>query len=322
MRTVTKIVVLYPANEDQKKQLKESYESAVFQFTNKNSVTQAQLEEADIIIGNPAIAMLQKCKTTKLLQLNSAGNEAFLEEGVLPENCVLCNASGAYGLGISEYMLGVTLSLFYNLPTYHSQQKQHLWQDAGKARTIMGSKVLVVGMGNIGSEYAKRMYGLGASVIAIKRTMSEKPVYIDEIGLTKDIDAYLPYVDIIANCLPNTPATRKLFDEKKFSLMKKDAIFINVGRGTTVDTNALYDALKNGKIAKAAIDVSDPEPLPKDHPLWDLDNILITPHISGDFHVPQTLQIITEIACENLRQYQGEQTYRNQVDFKTGYRRH
>lgn len=315
-----KIVVLYPVKDAHKNQLQKSFPNGNFLYSSSRTISQEELMEANIILGNPKPAMLRLCSNVKLVQLNSAGNDAY-QASDIPSGCVLCNASGAYGLGISEYLLATTLSLSYNLPTYQRQQVVHEWSDAGVATPIYGSTVLVVGFGDIGSCYAKRMKALGAYVIALKRVQGDKPDYVDELVLSEQLQDVVPKADIIANSLPHTKQTEHMFNKDMFALMKKSAIFLNVGRGATVDSEALYHALSTNALRGAAIDVTETEPLPHDHPLWELKNLIITPHISGKYHVPQTMDMITDMVCENLQHFQQNQMYINVVDFETGYRK-
>ena len=135
------------------------------------------------------------------------------------------------------------------------------------------------------------------------------------------LDEVLPRADVVFSVLPGTPAATHLYTAERFDLMKPDAIFINCGRGAAVENSVLYDALKNGRIASAAIDVSEVEPLPPDSPLWTLDNLMITPHVSGYYHLPRTLECIVDIAAENLARFMRGEELINVVDFTTGYKK-
>ena len=129
----------------------------------------------------------------------------------------------------------------------------------------------------------------------------------------------LPKADVVVSILPNTPVTRGVFGKQQFRTMKKTAVFLNAGRGNAVDTEALCNALITGEIYAAGLDVTDPEPLPQEHRLWNIKNAVITPHISGDFHLPQTLDFIADIAVENVRRYLSGEELLHVVDFQTGY---
>ena len=165
------------------------------------------------------------------------------------------------------------------------------------------------------------MDALGSHVNAVKRRPSDKPEYIEELYLLKDLDKLLPEADIVALCLPGTEQTRHLFNAKRIKLMKESAILLNVGRGTVVDTEALCDALDKGQLYGAALDVTEPEPLPPDHRLWKFRNVVITPHTSGQYHLPETLNKIVRISAENLMRFMNHKELRNEVDFTSGYKK-
>lgn len=275
----------------------------------------------DIIIGNLPKEKLNIAKNLKWLQLNSAGADVYVKEGVLPEGVILTNATGAYGLAISEHMLGVLLELLKKLNLYRDNQRENIWKDEGEVRSIYGSTVLVVGLGDIGSEFAKRIKALGGYTIGIRRSDTRKPEFIDELYLMDKLDEVLGRADVVALTLPQTKDTYKLFNKDRLLKMKKGAVLLNVGRGTVIDTDALYEVLQEDYLFGAAIDVTDPEPLPSAHNLWDLKNVIITPHISGDYHLRETHNRIVNIAAENLKAYLKGEELKNIVDLSTGYRR-
>lgn len=278
------------------------------------------LVDVEVIVGNLSPALLKNCQNLKLLQLNNAGTEGFIGEGIIPEGAVLANATGAYGVAMSEFMVGTLLSLMKNLDLYKYNQVKHEWKDCGPVGAIYGSKTLVVGLGDIGSEFAMRMNALGSKVTGIRKHLSNKPEYVDEIHTMDDLHECLKEADIVATCLPGYADTLKVFDKSAFDAMKDGAYFINVGRGTAVETEALCNALESKKIAGAALDVTDPEPLPKEHRLWDIPNALITPHVSGGYHVKEAHDRIVRIAITNLKHLVNGEPFENLVDMMTGYR--
>lgn len=158
-------------------------------------------------------------------------------------------------------------------------------------------------------------------MIGVRRTGTDKPGFVDELIHTDKLDEYLPQADCVAITLPGTTATKGMFDAERMAKMKDGAILLNVGRGMIVDTDALCAALENGKLAGAGVDVTDPEPLPADHPLWKMENAVITPHISGGYHLQETHDRIVRIMAENLKRFLAGEPLRNVVDFSTGYRK-
>lgn len=284
--------------------------------------TDRELQEADIIIGNPSIHTLSKCENLKWLQIASSGADLYANCGLLqPDKTVLTNATGAYGHAIAEYMVAGVFSLYKKLHLYRDNQFTGLWDDLGKIKTVRGSKVLVVGLGDIGGQFAEKMNALGAEIHAIKRTSSSLPDYIKSVNTLDKLDCLLPGMDIVALCLPNSARTQNTINEKQLQLMKEDAVLINVGRGNAVDTDALTAALQNKVIGGALLDVTNPEPLPSYHPLWKEKNVIITPHVSGGYHAKETVEAIEANMLENARRYVEGKELLNQVDYSTGYRK-
>lgn len=284
-------------------------------------VTQEDVGWAQVILGNVPAAMLHGSPALEWLQTNSAGVEAYIQPGVLAGDTLLTNATGAYGLAIAEHMLGMLLELFKKLELYRDAQKSGAWQSQGAVKAVYGSTVLVLGMGDIGGEFAARCKALGAKVFGVRRSPRPCPEYADEVHLLEDLDSLLPHADVVAITLPGTDATRGLMSRERLAKMKEGAVLLNVGRGFIVDTEALCDALERGHLSGAGVDVTDPEPLPPTHRLWNIPTAVVTPHISGFYHLRETHERIVGIFLENLRHFQAGEPLRNLVDFATGYRK-
>lgn len=317
----TIVTVLLPTEERHRRLLESSAPHFSFRYTSPEAVTQEELDHTDILIGNPPPHLLHGCPRLQWIQSNNAGVEPFLKPGALHPNTLLTNATGAYGLAISEHMLGVLLEIYKKLHVYRDAQHLHQWKSLGWVRSIEGSTVLVLGMGDIGGEFGRRVKALGAHVIGVRRTDTRCPDYADEVHLTTDLDRLLPMADVVAITLPGTKETAGLLDRRRIGLMKPGAVVLNVGRGIVIDTEALCDALESGHLGGAGLDVTDPEPLPPDHRLWDIPNAVITPHISGFYHLPETLERIIQISASNLKAFAEGKPMRNIIDFSTGYRK-
>ena len=315
-----RILVAMPVEERHKALLKEAAQKAEFIFCPSAQVTEELAQSVDIIIGNVKPQKIAGTDRLRWMQLNSAGTDGYLEPGVLPEGTLLTNATGAYGLAISEHMLGMVLELKKKLYLYHQNQLAECWKDEGKVTSIFGSVTLVIGLGDIGSEFASRMKALGSYVIGIRRTKAEKPDYVDQLRQMDGLEDCLKRAAVVELSLPGTKETYRLMDTNRLACMKKSAVLINVGRGTAVDTEALCDALEQGRIAGAGLDVTDPEPLPPGHRLWKAPNVVITPHISGLYHLQETHERIVGIAAENLAAFLEGRPMRSLVDRSTGYR--
>lgn len=315
------ILVLIPMDEPHRQFLAQHAPNACFTYSTADTVDRGTVQKANIIIGNPPPAMITGSSNLEWLQLNSAGADAYLKENVLPSGTVLTNATGAYGLAISEHMVGVLLQLYKKLHLYRDNQSKCLWEDRGEVKSIYGSTVLAVGLGDIGGEFAKRIKALGGYVIGIRRSNAAKPDYVDELYLMDQLDEVLPRADVVALSLPGTKETYHLFSRARIARMKHGAVLLNVGRGTAVDTDALCDALESGQLSGAGVDVTDPEPLPAGHRLWSVPNMVVTPHVSGAYHLQETYERIVRISAENLQRFLKGESLKNQVDFSTGYRK-
>lgn len=315
-----KILVVLPVSEGQKERLEEFADKSCFTYTSYKKATKKMAEEADIIIGNIDPDLLEYAKNLEWLQLNSAGADAYVKKGVLPEEVVLTNATGAYGPGVAEHMLAVLFSIQKKLHLYRDNQNQCEWQDEGEVMSLRGGCALIVGLGDIGLYFARLLRNFGYRVIGIKRRPGQVPQGVDELYTMEHLDELLPEADVIFSVLPETKATKNIFNAKRFREMKNSAVFLNAGRGSAVNTEDLCQALIAGEIYGAGLDVTDPEPLPSQHKLWNMKNVVITPHISGDFHHPATLYRIVDIAAGNLKRYCAGEPLMNVVDRETGYR--
>ncbi len=276
---------------------------------------------AHAILGNVDPGWLKEAPRLRWMQTSSAGVEGYVKPGVLPKGVVLTNATGAYGLAISEHMLGMLLCLFKKLELYRDAQRREEWGSQGTVRSLVGATVLVLGMGDIGGDFARLCKAMGAYVIGLRRTDTAKPDYADEIFLTQDLDRLLPRADVVAVTLPGTPATRNLLNRQRLESIKPGAVVLNVGRGYVIDTEALCDQLEKGRLGGAGLDVTEPEPLPPGHRLWQIPTALVTPHVSGGYHLWETHRRIGEIFAENLGRFHRGEPLKNQVDFAAGYRK-
>lgn len=314
-----RILVALPLNEEQQNRLRHAAPEAELKFSAQPE--EADILWADVIMGNVPVESIRKNDHLEWFQSNFAGPDPYLVPGVLPENCAVTNATGAYGLAISEWMLGMWLGLCKDLFLYRDRQNRCEWDAIERpVRSVAGARVLCVGLGDIGSSFARRAHAMGAQVVGVRRHAPDTcPPYCVRVVGQKDLDAELPQADLVALSLPGTDETVHMFDAARIARMKPGAILMNVGRGTAVDTDALTEALRSGHLFGAALDVTDPEPLPADHPLWKLPNAFITPHISGRFSLPRTLDNIVDIFARNLRHYLNGETLDNQVSRSTRY---
>ena len=283
------------------------------QTKDARTAPQDELARATVIIGCPPAGEMGKCPNLKWLQTWSAGVAPYLAPGVLPEGCMLSSAVGCYGPAVSEHMLSAALALMKKLPAYRDNQNAHSWADEGIVKSFEGATVLMLGTGDIGSHFAQLAKALGAHTMGLNRH-PEKPVAgMDELHPLSDLDQWLPQADVVAMSLPETPETYHLMDERRLRLMKPDAILVNAGRGSGVDDLALADVLNSGHLWGAALDVTEPEPLPADHPLWACKNLLLTPHTAGGDKLDATIRRIAALSLENLKRYLTGEELRNRM---------
>ncbi|MEO6710377.1 MAG: D-2-hydroxyacid dehydrogenase [Planctomycetota bacterium] len=256
------------------------------------------------------------------VQAMGAGVERFLAlEGLAKqERVVLTNMRGVHGPAISEHVFAMLLFLTRDLRFHVANQASGTWKQEGSSRrpiTLQGRTLLVVGLGGIGSEVAERAHGFGMHVIATRRSDTASPPFIEHVGRPDELKALLPRADVVVVCTPLTPETDQLFDRQTFAAMKPGAYLVNIARGRIVQTQALVEALRDGRLAGACLDVTDPEPLPADHPLWQMANVVITPHVSNDSEL--TDQRAAQLFHENLRRFAAGEPLLNVVDKLAGY---
>lgn len=319
-RTVAACVSdLTPAREQR---LREAVEANGFalKVLQKGKYEVSELAGCEVLFGSFAPRDLKNATDLKWLATASAGVDNYVSDDIYPNpNVILTNSSGAYGIAIAEHLITVTLMLMRRMREYEEGQRQHRWKYLGKIRSIYGSTITVVGIGNIGGNFAKRCKAMGATVRGVKRTPGDKPEYIDELYLTEDLDKAIEGADVVALCLPGTHETKSIMTAERLKKMKKDAILLNIGRGTAIDQEALCEMLKNGELGGAGLDVATPEPLPQDHPLWDLENVVLTPHVSGNDSLDHTTETILELFIRNLPLYAAGKPMNNVIDRKIGY---
>lgn len=321
MGVIEKALVLFPVSPQEEQKLKNEFPEIEFRFTSESR--QDDVSWADIIFGNPSVEHLKGCSHLQWIQLGSAGADRYTDEGALPAGTVLTNATGAYGLTISEHMMGMLLMLVKKLHLLRDNQGSgtFAWKNAGPVKTLLGATVLVIGAGNIGTEFAKRVKPFGCTVIGVRRTAGDTPEEFDEMHTVDELDSLLPRADVVALSLPGTKETSHIMNEYRLGLMKKDSVLLNVGRGTAVDTEALCRYLDEGKFWGIGLDVTEPEPLPSDHRLWRYPNVFISPHCSGGLGLTETGNYIRELFARNLRCILEGGQPENVVDCKTGYRK-
>lgn len=278
------------------------------------------LRNCEILCGYFPKKLLKNAVRLRWLQLPSAGADKYVDAAIYPHPGVtLTNSSGAFGSAIAEQLLMGALMLLRRMPEYQAQQRDHVWRRAGALRFLRGSTVTVLGTGDLGGTFAGDCAALGATVRGVSRSgKADRDCFSAVYPVDRMLEA-VAEADIVAACLPLTKETEGLIDRRVFAAMKPGAIFLSVGRGRTVVQGDLTEALRSGRLAGAMLDVAEVEPMPPDCPLWDLENVIITPHVSGsDRDAPNAAEIFN-IFMDNLRRYFAGEPLCNIVDKQKGY---
>jgi phosphoglycerate dehydrogenase-like enzyme len=315
-----RVAVLYPLGDAQKAELAAAAgDRCRISFFGDSGELSPVIRDMDVIMGNPPPGQLREAASLKWLQAAGAGVESYAGALARREGAVLTNASGAYGPVISEYMLTYALMLLKHMPQYLRAQDRREWDFRGASRSLGDCSAAVVGLGDLGSSFAKRLSALGAAVVGVKNTKAPKPDYLKALYGSDRLDAALRGADIVALCLPSTPHTRGIMSRERLRAMKPGAILLNVGRGDAIDQAALIEALREKRIY-AGLDVTTPEPLPKVHPLWELENLVLTPHVTGDRGESEyTRAYIGSLFARNLAAFLDGRPLENAVDIGRGY---
>ena len=232
--------------------------------------------------------------------------------------CLLTNSSG-YGVTIAEHVVMVTLMLLRRMPEYEAVVRRHSWSRQLPIRSIRDNEFTILGTGNIGTNVAQRLRGMGAAKITGLSRSGRPSADFDQVLPISRLDEVLPETKILVMALPSTPETENILSRERIALLPPEAYVINVGRGTALDQDALTEALNSRRLAGAALDVMVPEPLPPDHPLWNARNLILTPHVSGNMTLGYTCDVNVEMFCRDLANYAAGRPLVNLVDRTLGY---
>ena len=290
-------------------------------YFTEGHLPQDRAGEYEVIYGTVPPKELKAATALRWFCCSYAGMDQWKDDALYhsPE-VMLSNSSGAYGVTISEHMVMVTLMLLRHAPAYCAAQAAGRWGEVMPMRSIIGSTITVVGTGDIGTEFARRAKAMGAAAVrGVRRTKKAADPAFDEIHTNDELDALLPDTDILALALPATGETKGFLSAARLALLPKTAYVVNVGRGSAIDQAALLDALNHDRLAGAALDVFEQEPIPAGDPAWTAKNLLITPHISGQMSLGYTRDRNVQLFCEDLERYgRGEKLLRL-VDRRIGY---
>lgn len=315
------VTLLTAAGEDPPPGLEPLYERAEVRHADGADSLREYLPETEILLVTDfrTDALRQawpRAERLRWIHATSAGVDAVLLDEVVASDIVVTNARGVFDEAIAEYVLGAILAFAKDTRANIELQRRHEWRHRDTER-IAGKRLLVVGAGSIGRNIARLCRAAGMRVEGVARRARDGDEDFETIHAVDTLDARLPRTDYVVIATPLTPDTHHLFDDARFAAMRRSARFINIGRGPIVDTDALVRALRERRIAGAALDVFEEEPLPPDHPLWDMDNVLISAHMAGDFIGWR--EALSRQFLDNLARWRAGETLHNVVDKERGY---
>lgn len=314
------IVCLQPLSEELQNRIKEAAPDYTLSLTPARDPDQALLENAEIVVGwSKGIGdlLLREGGPLRWVQSWSAGVEKMPQDRLQERGILLTTASGVHAEPISAVIFGFILMFARHLHTAVRNQDRRRWHSDGTEIELSGKTAVIVGTGAIGTETAKIAKAFGMRTVGVRRSGNGQE-HFDNMLKTDNLHEAVAEGDFIINTLPLTGETRGLFDASAFSAFKDGSYYINIGRGGTTDTNALIDALKSGQIRGAGLDVFETEPLPEDHPLWGMEQVIMTPHCAGA--TDRYAERVTELFVENLAYYlKNGKPSRNLVDYGRQY---
>lgn len=282
----------------------------------------AALRGTDAVLGICSEEVIAGGADLRWVQVFTAGVEHCVSIPDMVERDIrLTNMQRVAGPVMAEHVFALLLGLTRNVGTWIDAQRVAEWRrtEGGRDRmvSLRGKTLLVAGLGGIGTEVARLGHAFEMEVIATRASAREGPDYVSYVGLPHELNTLAKRAHVVVNTVPLTPQTQGIFDAEFFAALPPGAIFINVGRGGTVDTAALLAALESGRLAGAGLDVTDPEPLPGDHPLWRRKDVIITPHVSAGSDAGHEDRWL--IVRENLRRYVEGAPLLSVVDVRRGY---
>lgn len=287
-----------------------------------NDAAIACIRDTHIIFGPSdarSPALVKEAAQLKWFASYYAGVDPLMKPGVFPENVVLTNGSGAYGVTIAEHMVMVCLMLLRRMPEYEAFVRNRVFRSDLMIGSLYGANIVICGTGDIGSKFAQRLRAFcPAKITGVNRTGRSAEGF-DEVITMDRLDEVLPNADLVAMTLPGTRQTDNLISRERIAAMKKTAFLINVGRGNCIDQSALIEALNSGDLAGAALDVFQVEPIPQDDPAWNTKNLLVTPHCSGKMTMQYTRDTLVDTFCENLKRFCAGREMLHVVDPSLGY---
>ncbi|MCA1670058.1 MAG: D-2-hydroxyacid dehydrogenase [Thermomicrobia bacterium] len=321
-RAKASLIVQVPLEARYVERLQQEFPDTDFPLCITPDALQAEIGNADALIGGASLTpdLLNQASKLRWVAATSAGVENLPIDALAERDILLTNFSGIAAPNIAEHVLAMMLAFARGLRPLFHQQDQHQWpeSDAALPTFELGGQTLgIIGMGEIGQQLARKAHGIGMRVLAIQRRPDRKPAYVARLLTGDALPELLAESDHVCLCLPLTSATKYTIDRDELAQMQRTAYLYNIGRGGLINQEALISVLRGGTLAGAGLDVTTPEPLPADSPLWEMPNVLITGHTAAS--TPHYWERGMDLLVENIRRFLAGDQLRDAVDIKAGY---
>ncbi len=311
------VLFTFLPKEHQQQYLREEFPDVQFHFTYKDKT---HLPDAEILVtyGEDITAEdIRAANKLEWIMVASAGVDKMPHEAIVERGIVVSNVKGIHKIPMAESVLAHILALKRSLPFIYENQRNSEWSRRARSSELGGSTALIIGPGAIGSEMGRLLQAFGVQTIGCNRS-GEASEYMEETVSFEGIMEVLPAADIVISVLPSTKETRHILKREHFKAMKNDALFMNFGRGDLFEEEILIEALEQGEIGHAVLDVFAQEPLPENHPYWNMSNVVVSPHISS--HSGNYIERALEIFVPNLKKWLAEENDpTNMVSMEKGY---
>lgn len=311
------VLFTFVPKDHQQEMLEKEFPNVDFHFTKQDK---SRLSHAEIVVtyGEDLTAEdIEKAANLKWIMVASAGVEKMPHKAILEKGITVSNVRGIHKTPMAESVLAHLLSIKRSLPTIYEKQTQREWHRKIRSSELSGSAALIIGPGAIGGEIGRLLQAFGVSTIGCNRS-GKQADYMNEMVSFENILEVLPKVDTVISVVPSTEETKGMLGSEHFKAMKSQAIFMNFGRGDLVPDDVLVKALNDGEIGYAVLDVFEQEPLPSDHPLWGMENVVVSPHVSS--HSGRYVERALEIFAPNLKKWlENNPDLTNQVNMEKGY---
>lgn len=312
-----KILSTVPLDERGREQVREAGGAGIELVSSRDAgELLAAARDTEVIYGGITPPLIAAAERLRWVHISSAGVDRFLFPEMMAHPAVVTNSQGVAAVSIAEHAFALILAFTRGLPEAFRHQQQSRWAYA-QLTEIRGQTLGIIGLGHVGREVAQRAAGFGLRILAVDLRSVERPAHVAALWSPERLPELFAASDIVVNCTPLTPLTRRMIGADLFARMKPTALFVNVSRGPIVDQEALIAALREGQLAGALLDVVEPEPLPADSPLWKMPNVILTAHTATTSqHFRQRL---LDLFCDNLRRYRAGEPLRNVVDKAAGF---